>query len=89
MKRLKITRLKLTAEAAAQLDALGLSPADMSLVLCFASRAGQTEARIYRFDIERVPAEIRDQLRHLVGVELQVVLRSIVSATRTVSVARS
>lgn len=82
MTGLKITRLKLTAAAAAQLAEMGLSLADLSFVLCFARKTKLDEMQTYRFDIERVPAEIRAELQHLVGVELHIVSRAIVSASR-------
>lgn len=82
MTGLKITRLKLTAAAAAQLTDLGLSLADLSFVLCFARKTKLDEIQTYRFDIERVPAEIRTELQPLVGVELHIVSRAIVSASR-------
>lgn len=82
MTGLKITRLKLTAAAAAQLTDLGLSLADLSFILCFARKTKLDEMQTYRFDIERVPAEIRAELLHLVGVELHIVSRAIVSASR-------
>jgi hypothetical protein len=82
MTGLKITRLKLTETAAAQLDALGLSLADLVCVICFARKAPDDEAQTYRSDIERVPADIRGELQHLAGVELRIVSGAIVSATR-------
>lgn len=82
MTGLKITRLKLTAAAAAQLTDLGLSLADLSFVLCFARKTKLDETQIYCFDIERVPAELRAELQHLVGVELHIVSRAIIGASR-------
>jgi hypothetical protein len=82
MTGLKITRLKLTETAAAQLDALGLTLADLVCVICFARKAPDDRAQTYRFDIERVPADIRGELQHLAGVELRVVSGAIVGATR-------
>jgi hypothetical protein len=82
MNRLKITRLKLTEAAAAQLDALGLSLADLVCVIRFARKTQDGEAQTYHFDIERVPAGIRAELQHLAGVELRVVSSAIVCATR-------
>lgn len=83
MNRLKITRLKLSAAAVSQMDALGVSLADLAFVIRFARSVGQDESQTCRFDIERVPSEIRDELQHLVGVEFRIVSRSIVSVTRT------
>ena len=82
MTGLKITRLKLTEAAAAQLEALGLSLADLVCVICFARKTQDEEAQTYRFDIERVPADIRGELQHLAGVELRVISGAIVGATR-------
>jgi hypothetical protein len=82
MTGLKITRLKLTEAAAAQLEALGLSLADLVCVICFARQAHDEEAQTYRFDIERVPADIRAELQHLAGIELRVISGAIVGATR-------
>jgi hypothetical protein len=82
MTGLKITRLKLTAAAAAQLADLGLSLADLSFVLCFARKTKLDETQTCRFDIERVPAEIRTELQHLVGVELYIVSRAIIGVSR-------
>jgi len=84
MNHLKITRLKLTAAAAAQLEALGVSLADLAFVICFAHETGQDESQTYRLDFERVPIEIRDELQHLVGVEIHIMSHFIVSAGRTV-----
>ena len=82
MTGLKITRLKLTAAAAAQLADLGLSLADLSFALCFARKTNLGETQTYGFDIERVPAEIRAELQHLIGVELHIVSRAIIGASR-------
>ncbi|MGA9772286.1 MAG: hypothetical protein WBV94_24855 [Blastocatellia bacterium] len=82
MSGLKITRLKLTAAAAVQLADLGLSLADLSFVLCFARKTKLDESQTYSFDIERVPAEIRTELQHLVGIEVHIVSRAIISAAR-------
>jgi hypothetical protein len=79
---LKITRLKLTEMAAAQLDALGLSLADLVCVICFARKTREDEAQTYRFEIEQVPADVRGELEHLAGLELRVVSGEIVSAMR-------
>jgi hypothetical protein len=82
MTGLKITRLKLTETAGAQLEALGLSLADLVCVICFARKTPDDEAQTYRFDIERVPTDIRGELQHLAGVGLRVISGAIVSATR-------
>ncbi len=79
---MKITRLKLTEAAAAQLDALGLSLADLVCIIYFARKTQDDTSQIYRFDIEKVPADIRAEMQHLAGVELHVVSRAIVRATR-------
>jgi predicted transposase YbfD/YdcC len=82
MNQLKVTRLKLTEEAAAQLDALGISLADLVCVIRFARKTQDSEAQTYHFDIEQVPSGVRAELQHLAGVELRVVSSAIVSATR-------
>ena len=82
MKGLKITRLKLTEAASAQLDALKLSLADLVSVIRFARKMQDGEAQTYRFDIEQVPASVKGEFEQLVGVELRVVSGAIVSATR-------
>jgi hypothetical protein len=82
MTGLKITRLKLSEMAAAQLNALGLSLADLVCVICFARKTREDEAQTYRFEIEQVPADIRGELQHLAGLELRVVSGAIVSAVR-------
>ena len=82
MNRLKVTRLKLTSAAIAQLEALGLSLADLLCVICYARRTHGKEASRYRFDIEQVPAQLQEELRHLAGVELCAEAQQIVSARR-------
>ncbi|HEY9233329.1 MAG TPA: hypothetical protein VIS78_14345, partial [Blastocatellia bacterium] len=59
-----------------------LSLADLVCVICFARKTQDEEAQTYRFDIERVPADIRGELQHLAGVELRVISGAIVGATR-------
>ena len=79
---MKITRLKVTEAAAAQLDALGLSLADLVCIIYFARKSQDDIAQIYRLDVEQVPADIRAEVQHLAGVELHVVSRAIISAMR-------
>lgn len=81
-KKLKFTRLKLTETGAAQLDDLGLTLADLLCVISFARKIQDDSGQTYRFDIERVPGDVRAELRHLAGIELRVMSGAIVGATR-------
>jgi hypothetical protein len=72
----------LTETAAAHLDGLGLSLADLLCVIIFARKTEDDAGQTYHFDVERVPADARAELRRLAGVELRVMSGAIVSATR-------
>lgn len=72
----------MTETAAAQLDGLGLTLADLLCVITFARKTRDNAGQTYRFDIERVPDDVRAELRRLAGVELRVMSGAIVSATR-------
>jgi hypothetical protein len=81
-KKLKITQLKLTETGAAQLDNLGLTLADLLCVIIFGRKIQDDSGQTYRFDVERVPGDVRAELRHLAGVELHVMSGAIVGATQ-------
>ncbi|MCI0489811.1 MAG: hypothetical protein L0229_24740 [Blastocatellia bacterium] len=82
MKRLKITKLRLTPAARTRLDELGLTTADLDTVVCFNRKTESEDEQLLVFDIERVPEGARQEVGHLAGVTLVVVGGEIIDVMR-------
>jgi len=82
MSNLKITKLKITPPALAQLQQLGLSLADLDLIICFSRKLCSSGKILYQFDSILIPAAIRPRLLHLTGLTLRIVSGEIVEVYR-------
>ena len=82
MEKLKITKLRLTPAARKRLDELGLTTADLDMVVCFNRKSESEDAQLLVFDLERVPEGARQEVEHLAGVTLVVVSGEIIDVMR-------
>ena len=73
MDKLKITKLRLTPAAHVRLDELGLTTADLDMVVCFNRKLESEETQLLVFDIERVPEGARQEVEQLTGITLVVI----------------
>ena len=84
MDKLKITKLRLTPAAQVRLDELGLTTADLDMVVCFNRKSESESVQLLVFDIEGVPDVARQEMEHLAGITLVVVNGEIKDVMRSV-----
>jgi hypothetical protein len=81
MRNQKVTRLRVSPEVSEQLHQIGLSTADLDVLICFGRKLLCDDKTLYILD-SQAPAAIRSQFAHLLGVHLIVYSGEIVGISR-------
>jgi hypothetical protein len=82
VRRLQITKLTLTPDAAERLNQLGLSSGDLDAVLRFGRKTRRDGVTRYSFDERRIPPGCRRHFRRLVGTVVVAVNGQITTVSR-------
>jgi hypothetical protein len=81
MRNQKVTRLRVSPEVSEQLHQLGLSTADLDVLVCFGRKLRLDDKTLYILD-SQAPGPIRTQFGYLLDVYLIVISGEIVGISR-------